>query len=404
VIRLLRWVRQHVGLVTELAAYGFWLLLDAATGVSWGSGFPVFAGLVVPGIVLLRRRPGVRLVPIAVAAVTTSIALSVLTALLVVGVRAPAPAVVLSFAELLALAVVVVLVLRHCELRTALVLTAVAAVAIVASPILRMPGSAAGAFSLLSALGWGGAAAIGLVLREIDTRRRAALDDVRSAERMELARELHDVVAHHVTGIVVAAQAAAVVARTSPDDVDRALAAIETAGTDALAAMRSMVGVLRGQDAEGARTPGAELREVPTLVRRFDPDGRLVRLTTDPGLEHAVLPAGVAATGYRVVQEALTNVRRHAPEAAVVEVDIRIREGALLVSVRNNGVSVVPAGPRGGAGGFGLAGMAERVAALDGRLAAGPTAPGVWTVSAWLPLRSPTPPAPPASVPRRGAR
>jgi signal transduction histidine kinase len=195
------------------------------------------------------------------------------------------------------------------------------------------------------------------------------------------------VVTHHVTGIVVAAQAAAVVARTSPDDVDRALAAIEIAGTDALAAMRRMVGVLRGQDTEGARTPGAELREVATLVERFDPERRLVRLTTDPGLEHAVPPAGVAATGYRVVQEALTNVRRHAPDAAVVEVDVRIREGALLVTVRNDGVPLVPVGPRGGAGGFGLAGMAERVAALDGRLAAGPTAPGVWTVSAWLPLR-----------------
>jgi signal transduction histidine kinase len=177
------------------------------------------------------------------------------------------------------------------------------------------------------------------------------------------------------------------VARTSPDDVDRALAAIETAGTDALTAMRRMVGVLRGQDAEGARTPGAELREVRTLVGRFDPDGGLARLTTDPGLEHAVLPAGVAATGYRVVQEALTNVRRHAPEAATVEVDVRIREEALLVSVRNDGVPPGPVGPRPSGSGFGLVGMGERVSALDGTLAAGPTAPGVWTVSARLPLR-----------------
>jgi signal transduction histidine kinase len=394
VIRQLRWIRRNVGLVAELAAYGFWLMLDVAITVTGGFPVPVVAGLLVPGIVLLRRRPGMRLVPIAAVAIGTSLAISVLTAQPVVQALggSPAPPFSLSFAELLALAVVVVLVLRQCELPTALVVTAAAAVAIVASPMLRSPGSAAPAFSLLCALGWGGAVAIGLVLREIDTRRRAALEDVRSTERMELARELHDVVAHHVTGIVVAAQAASVVARTSPDDVDRALAAIETAGTDALAAMRSMVGVLRGQYAEGARTPGAELREVATLVQRFDPDARLVRLTTDPGLEHAVLPAGVAATGYRVVQEALTNVRRHAPEAATVEVDVRIREGALLVSVRNDGVPVVPAArigqvQRTGVGGFGLAGMGERVAALDGRLVAGPTVPGVWTVSAWLPLR-----------------
>jgi signal transduction histidine kinase len=278
-------------------------------------------------------------------------------------------------------------VLRRCELRTALVLSGASAVAIVLSPILRAGTSGIDRFATVSALGWGGAMAIGLVIREVESRRRAALDDVRSSERMELARELHDVVAHHVTGIVVAAQAAAVVARTSPDDVDRALAAIETAGTDALSAMRRMVGVLRGQDSDGARTPGAELGGVARLVEQFDPDGQLVTLSTDPGMEHAVLPAGVAATGYRVVQEALTNVRRHAPEASRVEVDVRIREGALLVSVRNDGVPAVTAKPRGGIGGFGLAGMAERVTALDGALTAGPTDPGVWTVSARVPLQ-----------------
>jgi signal transduction histidine kinase len=149
--------------------------------------------------------------------------------------------------------------------------------------------------------------------------------------------------------------------------------------------MRSMVGVLRGQDSDGARTPGAELGEVRTLIERFDPDARLVRLSTDPGLEHAVLPAGVAATGYRVVQEALTNVRRHAPEATAVEVDIRVYQQQLWLAVRSDGLR--PANtPRGGTGGFGLAGMAERVAALDGALSAGPTAPGVWTVAARLPL------------------
>jgi signal transduction histidine kinase len=118
-----------------------------------------------------------------------------------------------------------------------------------------------------------------------------------------------------------------------------------------------------------------------------DLDGKNVRrLTTDPGLEQAVLPPGVAATGYRVVQEALTNVRKHAPDARAVEVDVRIREEALLVSVRNDGVSAAPASGRPG-GGFGLVGMGERVAALDGTFTAGPTAPGVWTVSVRVPLR-----------------
>jgi signal transduction histidine kinase len=385
VIRLLRWVRLHAGLVAELAAYGIWLLVDLVVSVVSGPLTTVMAAVGVPLLVLLRRRPGARLVPMAAAAIGLSLAISMFSTAQAVLLGTPISA--MAFTEQLALAVVVVTVLHRCPLRPALVLTAAAAVAIVGSPILRMTDSPDGVFSVLSALGWGGAVAIGLVLREVDTRRRAAVEDVRSAERMELARELHDVVAHHVTGIVVAAQAAAVVARTSPDDVDRALAAIEHAGTDALTAMRRMVGVLRGQDTEGARTPGAELAEVRSLVHRFDPDARLVRLTTDPGLEHAVLPPGVAATGYRVVQEALTNVRRHAPEAAIVEVDVRIREEALLVSVRNDGVPPAPVSGRAGGGGFGLVGMGERVAALDGTLAAGPTAPGVWTVSVRLPLR-----------------
>jgi signal transduction histidine kinase len=389
-IRLLRWFRRNAGLVAELAAYAVWLLPDAVVAQNTGNYMPVLAGLLVPGIVLLRRKPGMELVPVAVFAVGTSLAISALAVTPVVALlgAGSGPTFYFSFTEMLALAVVVVAVLRQCELRPALLLTAAAAVAIVASPLTRFdPGEARG-LSLPCALGWGGAVAIGLVLREVETRRRAALADVRSAERMELARELHDVVAHHVTGIVVAAQAAAVVARRSPDDVDRALAAIETAGTDALAAMRRMVGVLRGQDADITRMPGAELLEVRRLVDRFDPESRLVRLITAPGLEHAVLPAGVAATGYRVVQEALTNVRRHAPDATEVEVDVRMGEEALLVSVRNDGVSAAGAGPRAGSGGFGLAGMAERVGALDGTLTAGPTAPGVWTVSACLPLRS----------------
>jgi signal transduction histidine kinase len=388
VIRLLRWARRHAGLVAELAAYGFWLLIDLLAPHAPGEFVTPVAAVGVPLVMLLRRRPGFRLVPTAAAAIGLSFAVSLFSTATVAGQLGIAgPVSALAFAEQLALAILVITVLHRCPLRPALVLTAAAAVAVVGSPIMRMTDADASWGGVMSALGWGGAVAIGLVLREIDTRRRAAVEDVRSSERMELARELHDVVAHHVTGIVVAAQAAALVARTSPDDVDRALAAIEHAGTDALTAMRQMVGVLRGQDNEGARSPGAELAEVRTLVHRFDPDARLVRFTTDPGLEYAVLPPGVAATGYRVVQEALTNVRRHAPEAARVEVDVRIREEALLVSVRNDGVTPVPVSGRTGGGGFGLVGMGERVAALDGTLAAGPTGPGMWTVSARLPLR-----------------
>jgi signal transduction histidine kinase len=386
VIRGLRWVRQQLGLIAELAALGFWFVIDLGIGTVGDSPLTIPAAAAVAGLSLLRRVPRIRRDVVAAMAVAVSLAFTAQAELVGAGAGDYYTTLQIrgfSFTEQLALAFLVVAVLRGSRLRTALLLTAAAGVAIVWAPLGRIAGELA--FAVFSAVGWGGAVAVGLALREIETRRRAALEEVRTAERMELARELHDVVAHHVTGIVVAAQAAAVVARTSPDDVDRALSAIETAGTDALAAMRSMVGVLRGQDGDGARTPGAELGEVRTLIERFDPDARMVRLSTDPGLEHAVLPAGVAATGYRVVQEALTNVRRHAPDATAVEVDIRLRDRALQLAVRSDGLRPGSA-PRGGSGGFGLAGMAERVAALNGTLSAGPTAPGVWTVAARLPL------------------
>ncbi len=379
-------MRQRLGLIAELVALGFWFAIDVVMGTAGGSMMTIPAAVTVAGLALLRRFPRVGRDVVAALAIAVSLAFTLQAEIVGATQGDYLETMVLrgfSFTEQLALAILVVSVLRGSNLRTAMLLTAAAAVAIVWAPLGRIAGELS--LAVICAVGWGGAVAIGLALREVETRRRVALEDVRTSERMELARELHDVVAHHVTGIVVAAQAAAVVARTSPDDVDRALTAIETAGTDALAAMRSMVGVLRGQDGDGARTPGAELAEVRTLVERFDPDARMVRLSTDPGLERAVLPAGVAATGYRVVQEALTNVRRHAPEATVVEIDIRLRDHALHLAVRSDGVKAT-ATPRGGTSGFGLAGMAERVSALNGDLSAGPTAPGVWTVAARLPL------------------
>jgi signal transduction histidine kinase len=368
VTRPLRLTR-HAGVAAEVLAYLFWLLVDglqAYAAIFGRSGFAPenlatpAAGVIVAGIVLLRRRPGGSAEQAAWLAFGTSVAITVVGR--VVGVPA------MSFTEQLALAVVTVAVLRTAADRRALLF------------------STGDAYSVLSAMGWGGTIAIGLIWRATEARRRTQVDDARTTERMELARELHDVVAHQVTGIVVAAQAASVVARTKPDEVDRALEAIERAGTDALVAMRRMVGVLRGDASDGARTPGAELGAVPQLISRFDPAGELVRLRADPGFEHAVLPAGVAATGFRVVQEALTNVRRHAPEASAVEVEIRMRAEELLVGVRNDGVRARRETP-GGIGGFGLVGMAERVAALHGTLQAGPAGPGTWAVSVRLPLR-----------------
>ena len=372
--RLLRLLRTPL----EIIAYLSWLFPDGLSALL-DPPLPAvqpLVGALVAGLVIARGRIG--------RTRTAVIAYGVSVAVTVVSLPLRAPG--LAFTEQLALAVVTISALRRADRRQALWLVLAAGVAIVASPLLRPPivSPTRGSLVALSVMGWIGTVAIGLALREARSRRLAELADARSAERMELARELHDVIAHHVTGIVVAAQAAGVVARTRPEEVGRALESIEHAGTDALGAMRSMVGVLRGQ-ADAARTPGADLAGVEELVCRFD-DGRgTATLRSDPGLPDAVLPAGVAATAYRIVQEALTNVRRHAPRAASVEIGLRTTEDDLLVVVRNDGVEQrkEPVIDRGG---FGLAGMAERVDALGGELRAGPAGPGVWTVSARLPL------------------
>jgi signal transduction histidine kinase len=390
VIGLLRLARRHLDLLAEVLGYGLWLVVDLSVTTSTGSVLSMVSGVVAALIVLSRRLPRARLRTVAAVAVGVSLALSVLSwsRVLVSAGLASTRSYDFSFTEQLALAILVVVALRRGTLPRALLVTIAAGVAILASPLLRFAAIDQQSLAVFPALGWGGTVVVGLVVREIEARRRTMIDGVRSAERLELARELHDVVAHHVTGIVVAAQAAAVVARTSPDDVDRALAAIESAGSEALAAMRRTVGVLRGEAAaDGSRTPGARLGDVAALVARFDPEGTLVRLRTEPGLEQAVLPPGLAATGYRVVQESLTNVRRHAPQAGAVEVDLQVQGEALLVTVRNDGLTAANR-PRGGTGGFGLVGMAERVTAMDGELTAGPAGEGVWTVSARLPLNA----------------
>lgn len=378
-IRLLRWIRRHLGLVAELAAYGFWLLVDVAAAASSGSPLTLVAALGVPLVVLLRLRPGARLVPVATAAVGLSIAFTLLSAAPVTALfGVVGPASTLAFTEQLALAVVVVSVLHRCPLRAALVLTAAAAVAVVGSPILRMSDTAGDQFGVLSALGWGGAVAFGLVLREVDTRRRAAVEDIRSAERMELARELHDVVAHHISMIAVQAETARLTTPDLPSLGAQRFSEIGDRARAGLTEMRRLLGVLR----DGTDT--ADLRPQPGLAQliellddaRQSANARLIvsgaPMPLDPGVELAA---------YRIVQEALTNARRHAPGAAV---DVEIRYGPeLRVRIRDNGP-----GPDNSAG-HGLAGMRERAAAVGGTLRTGPTPVGGFLVEAVLPVEMP---------------
>jgi signal transduction histidine kinase len=224
----------------------------------------------------------------------------------------------------------------------------------------------------------------GVYLRGLDERRERAVVDVRRAERLQLARELHDFVAHHVTGIVVAAQAAQVVAAHDPARALASLSAIEAAGAETLASTRRLVGMMR-EDGDGAQ-PGADGAALRELVAGFSRTGPPVYFRADDTVDR-VAPE-VAVSAHRIVLEALTNVRRHAAGASRVDVDVRCTEGGLLIVVRDDGCGGGdhPAGPRGGPGGFGLLGLTERADAVGGRLTAGPHAGGGWEVTALLPI------------------
>lgn len=228
-------------------------------------------------------------------------------------------------------------------------------------------------WALAAAAAWIAALAVGVYLRFLDFRHRQTLDDVRRQERLELARELHDVVAHHVTGIVVQAQAARF---TGQADSHATLGDIEAAGAETLTAIRQLVGLLRDPQDSASTLPAPE--PIGQLVERFARHGPAVELR----LPSASWPPEVASTVYRVVQEALTNITRHAAGARSVTITITDERGQVGVEVTDD----APAGhvrP----GGYGLVGMRERVEALGGAMHAGPLAGAGWAVQASVPVR-----------------
>jgi signal transduction histidine kinase len=234
--------------------------------------------------------------------------------------------------------------------------------------------------SIALLIGLGGCIAAGALLRQSDQQRSTAADRARQDERLAIARELHDVVAHHVTGIVVQAQAGQLIAEDDPVRAAGTLSAIEQAGAEALASMRRMVGALREPDDATAPTaPAASLGELTELAEHSADLGLPVRLHVDV----VAVPADVAQSVHRIAREALTNARRHASGAT--EVDVHVVQGASELSV-----AIVDDGhPRPFAGGgFGIVGMAERVHALGGTFRAGPRPSPAhgWEVRASFPI------------------
>ncbi len=234
--------------------------------------------------------------------------------------------------------------------------------------------------TIVFGLGLAVASGVGLYLRWIDSERRHDLDRVRQDERLAIARELHDVVAHYVTGIVVQAQAAQEVWTDQPDKAIEALGEIEAAGVEALGSMRRLVGTLRGGE-DAPLSPAATIDDLRSLAARSLAVGLPVRLHLD-GLDE--LPDEMAPSIHRVVGEAITNAQRHATGATSVDVRISARGDELTVVVDDNGSAARP--PRAGVG-YGLTGMAERTEALGGRFEAGPMVGGGWRITACIPLR-----------------
>jgi signal transduction histidine kinase len=208
-----------------------------------------------------------------------------------------------------------------------------------------------------------------------EAARRRAME-----ERLRIARELHDSLTHSISVIQVQAGVAVHLARKRGEDVPPALLAIQEAGADAVRELRATLGVLRSED-DG---DGSGLSQLGGLVARARAAGLPVTVTVT-GAERA-LPQAVDQAAYRIVQEALTNVSRHADHASA-SVHLHYTRETLSIQVDDDGTGggTRPSGP-----GLGLVGMRERVSALGGRLRAGPQDGGGFQVHAELPARAPS--------------
>jgi signal transduction histidine kinase len=215
--------------------------------------------------------------------------------------------------------------------------------------------------------------------REQESVARAAVLD----ERVRIARELHDVVAHGISVMVVQAVGGRAALGQPDHPSSGAFDAIETTGKQSLAEMRRLLGVLRAVDGDAMLVPQPGLRELEPLIERAREAGLAVSLQVDGAVRD--LPAGVDLSAYRVLQEALTNVIKHAG-AASVEVNVGYEPNAIRLAVRDDGTS--PANGNGAAAGHGLAGMRERVELFGGDFAAGPAPGGGYAVTVRLPVEA----------------
>jgi signal transduction histidine kinase len=230
-------------------------------------------------------------------------------------------------------------------------------------------GDSIGGVAVISA-----SAALGGALRYRARARTRELDQVKLLEREQLARDLHDIVAHHVSAMAIRAQAGLATAATEPTAATDALRVIEAEASRALAEMRAMVRVLR-RDEPADLAPGHRIADLKLLESRSVP---AVDVEISGDLEG--LSPSVEAAVYRLAQESVTNARRHARHASRIEVRVTEDATSVRLRVHDDGEGSNPGIP-----GYGLIGMKERADLLGGACAAGPDPGGGWTVTAELP-------------------
>ncbi|MFD7826067.1 sensor histidine kinase [Kitasatospora sp. NPDC059803] len=337
----------------------------------------------LPLVRAARRRQGMAVVTATAGAMSALVTVAVwLTGRWTESDRWPG---LVGLVELAALLLSVVLALRAEDgLRCALATwTACGAVALWPSRFEAIGGPG----DVLTLFGFGSMLALpavltGLYLRGLDEGRCRAVAEARRSQRLELAHDLHDFVAHDVSGMVAQAQAGVYLAAADPARAVEMFERIEQAGQRALASLDRTVQLLRTEEGSG-RGPQQGLAELAEVAERFTAlGGAEVRLELPDG----PVPREVEGTVHRIVVEALTNVRRHAAGARTVEVRARRAGGWLELTVTNDGLAPGAGGrPRGG-GGSGLPGLAARVEALGGTFAAGTEEREAWRVAARLPL------------------
>jgi glucose-6-phosphate-specific signal transduction histidine kinase len=218
--------------------------------------------------------------------------------------------------------------------------------------------------------------------RQLEREREARAQIAAAEERARIAREIHDIVSHSLSVVVVMSGAALSKVDNEPERAKSAMLSVRDTGRSALAEMRRMLGVLR-DDEPGSHAPQPGIAQLERLVEESRKAGLPVALTVEG--EPAPVSAGLDLAVYRVVQEALTNVRKHAGPS-MSRVEVRLRYGSTDLEVRIIDDGRGPSGPAGERGGHGLVGMRERVATYGGTLRAGIRPSGGFEVATVLPI------------------